>query len=216
MLDGEDEQAIERLDALIDAFPDEQLGYLAKSRLLLGRGRNEEAAAVAEAGIAAVGQAPALQLIVAQRREAENDFEQAIEIYRGLYESNPDSVLYANNLVSLLAEHREDDAESIAFAKRVARRLRGYDVPHLQDTYGWVQFLAGDYDEALRSLQPAAEGLPDNPLVRYHLGRTYAEIGEVASAREHLEAALALDPDFPKATSAREALAGLETATPGQ
>lgn len=210
--DGENEAAFEKLDALIDAAPESPVGYIARARLELALGRQDDALKTAEAALRIVEVSPALQLIAAQIYEQQTRFDEAIAIYRALYDRNPNSILYANNLVSLLAEHRADEPETIEFAARVAQRLRGYDIPHLQDTYGWVMFLNGDYAAALGSLEAAAEGLPDNALVRYHLGRTYAALDEVDQARSELEASLAIDPDFPKAVSARAALDALPSA----
>lgn len=207
--DGETDKAFERLDALIAANPASPVGHIARARLLLALGRPDDALAAAEAGLDTVGDSPALQLIAAQIYEQNNRFDDAIAVYEALYEQNPGSILYVNNLVSLLAEHREDDEEAIAFAARAAQRLRGYDIPHLQDTYGWVMFLNEDYAAALRSLEAAAEGLPDNSLVRYHLGRAYAALDQTEAARTELEASLELDPDFPKAASARAVLEAL-------
>jgi len=64
-------------------------------------------------------------------------------------------VVVANNLASLLTAHRTDDA-SLDRAYRIARRLRGIDVPAFQDTYGWIAHRRGDYAEALDYLRPAA------------------------------------------------------------
>jgi tetratricopeptide (TPR) repeat protein len=209
---GDPDAALDRLDRIVAAAPDQLVGHLARARLMLALQRVDDALAAAEEGVDQVENAEPLQLIRAQILETQNRFDDAIAIYEDLYRRNPSSALYANNLVSLVAEYRSDDPESLQFAKRVAQRLRGYEVPHLQDTYGWVMFLNGDYGVALRSLEAAAEGLPDNPLVRYHLGRAYAALDQVEEARAHLEASLELNPNFPKAASAREALAALPAA----
>jgi tetratricopeptide (TPR) repeat protein len=199
------------LKQVIEAAPDQALGYNVLHRLYVQTGAPTEAEAVLQQGIERVGdsEGQGLRLALASLLESRGDIDRAIAEYETLYALNPESLIVSNNLVSLLAEYREDDAEALAFAQRVVRRLRGSTVPHLLDTYGWVQFLAGDYQEALRSLRPAAEGLPNNPLVRYHVGRAYAALGQIEDAREHLEASLSIDPNFPKAASARAALAEL-------
>ena len=209
VLRGSADQATEELRAVIDIAPQAPIGYVTLARLNLQQGLLDNAAAVAREGIDAVENDQVLRLLVAQIAEIEGDFDHASTEYEALYAQNPESLVAANNLVSLVAEHRYTNEESLALATRVAQRLRGSSSPEIQDTYGWVQFLNGDPEAALRSLAPAADALPNNALVRYHAGRVYAELGQTAEARAHLEAALALDANFPKADSARDALASL-------
>ena len=104
----------------------------------------------------------------------------------------PDSAspLVANNLASLLSSHR-DDAASQERAFTIARRLRGTEVPHFQDTYGWIVLGRGEAEEALPYLEEAAAALPDQPLVFYHLGVAQARLGRPEAARASLERALA-------------------------
>jgi len=213
LLNREMSEAEELLKRIVEVAPDDVVGYSVLHRYYLQTGAVEQAEAVLWQGIERLPERDSerLRFALANLMETQGNFDAAIDVYEELYNIDPESLIVANNLVSLLAEFREDDAEAIAFAQRVSRRLRGSTVPHFLDTYGWVQFLAGDYQEALRSLRPAAEGLPENPLVRYHVGRAYAALGQVAEARGHLEASLAIDPAFPKAASARAALAELDT-----
>jgi tetratricopeptide (TPR) repeat protein len=211
LLTNEPAKAEAMLQRVVEAAPDEAIGYTVLNRFYTQTGNLVNAEAILQQGVDRIASSAGqgLRLALANLLEVKGDIDGAIAEYETLYELNPESLIVSNNLVSLLAEFRENDAEAIAFAKRVARRLRGSTVPHFLDTYGWVQFLAGDYQEALRSLRPAAEGLPNNPLVRYHVGRAYAALGQVEDARGHLEASLAIDPAFPKAASARAALAEL-------
>lgn len=81
-------------------------------------------------------------------------------------------------------------------------------MPPLQDTYGWIAFRRGDLNEALTHLEPAAEGLPTDPLVQYHLGRTYLELDRLEDARATLQKAIELSGDnpLPQIQEARELL----------
>ena len=113
--------------------------------------------------------------------EEQGDFEGALDIYERLYDADNSTSIIANNLASLLSTLR-DDAESLSRAYQIARRLRDSDFAPFQDTYGWIAYRRGDFQEALRHLQPAAEGLPDDPLVQYHLGRAHQALGNDADA----------------------------------
>ncbi len=145
--------------------------------------------------------------------EQQEDFEGAIAIYEDLYAQNTSTRIVANNLASLLATVR-DDPESLDRAYSVARRLRGAEFPPYQDTYGWIAFRRGNYEEALEHLEPAAEGLPNDPLVQYHLAKTYLALGRDADALTQFEVALtaAGDNPAPEFEEARQEVARLKAA----
>jgi tetratricopeptide (TPR) repeat protein len=69
----------------------------------------------------------------------------------------------------------------------------------------------GDFREAVTYLEPAAEGLPDNPVVLYHLGMTYIALERIEEGRAMLERAVAAGAgrEIPQVIRAREALEAL-------
>ena len=111
--------------------------------------------------------------------------DEAIEIYETAYAMNSNQPVIANNLASLLSTTR-DDAESLERAHTVARRLRDLDVPAFMDTYGWIAFRRGDLNDAERHLVKAAQRLPNDPSVQYHVGSLYVAQGLTDKAREAL------------------------------
>ena len=153
-------------------------------------------------------------LLKAEILERDRDFEGAIAIYEAMYEKNSNNIVVANNLASLISAHR-DTEESLNRAYVVARRLRGIEVPALQDTYGWIEYRRGNYEEAVVHLEPAARGLPKDPLVQYHLGRTYQALERYDEAKEVLQRALQLagDNPLPQLIEAREILKQLTSET---
>jgi tetratricopeptide (TPR) repeat protein len=189
-LDGDETGAVDAFHAAIAAAPADPASYLALAALHQGAGRIEEAEAAIAEGVAAAPDNPVLLLSHADQLTRRGDHAGALAAYEKLYELRPDSVVAANNLASVLSEYYPDDPEKVARAAEVARRLSGVQSPQIQDTYGWIQFLQGKPDEALRSLIPAAEALPENPWVRYHIGMAYAALGQAEEARGHFEAAL--------------------------
>ncbi|MBA3583607.1 MAG: tetratricopeptide repeat protein [Gemmatimonadetes bacterium] len=191
-LDGEEAKAIEAFRAAIESNPADPTSYLALAAVHQAAGRGAEAGAVLAEGLAANPENPLLLLTHADELTRQGDHAGALAAFEKLYTMRPDSVVAANNLASVLSEHYAQDPEKMARAAKVARRLAGVQSPQIQDTYGWIQFLQGKPDEALRSLIPAAEGLPENPWVRYHIGMAYAALGQTEEARGHLEAALEL------------------------
>lgn len=206
LLAGDAPAAETILRDIVDIAPQDQTSHAVLARFLLATGRTDDAIAQARTGVAETTSNGVLRLFLASLYEMRGEYDAAIEQYEGLYEQQPNSLVAANNLASLIAEFREDDPEAIDRASRIARRLRGSSVPHFQDTYGWIAFLANDLATALPNLEAAAQGLPNNALVRYHYGRALLASGEVERGQAELEAALAIDPAFSKAASAQRAI----------
>lgn len=209
----DDFASAEDLYKKILAIDAENIGaHSALARLRQAAGDPEGAEAALLAGLEASPDNVNLTIRLAQRRELEGAVEEAIELYDRAYRQAPDILLVVNNLASLLSDKRAGAAQDIELAYKIAGRLRNADLPHYRDTYGWTRFLKNEHKEALEYLQPAADALPNNPWVRYHLGMTYAALKKSSEARLHLEAALAQSEgiDFPQAEEIREALAGLE------
>lgn len=164
------------------------------ARVLGAQGKIEEAEAAIDEGLVSNPEDADLLWAKASYLERDNDIDGAIGIYERLYEKNSASPIIANNLASLLATYRDDD-ESLERAFTVARRLRGTDVPPFQDTYGWIQFRRGEAEEAVTYLEPAAQALNNDPIVQYHLGRAYEELGQAEKAIAQYEATLTLAGD---------------------
>lgn len=150
--------------------------------------------------------------------ESANDIDGAIAIYQDLYIQDSRSLVIANNLASLLATYREDE-ESLRRAYTVARRLRGTEVPPFQDTYGWIQFRRGEIEESIRYLEPAAEGLPGDPIVQYHLAKAYLAANRETEALEQFRKAVSVaaeDDNRPQIQEARAILSGENAPSGGQ
>ena len=209
-LTGDLDGAEAALRALIADFPQRDQPVRLLYGLLASSDRQAEAEAVLAAALEAQPDNGILLWIRAGNLERAGDIDGAIAVYEGMYAVNSGNLIVANNLASLLATHRTDEA-SLERAWAVARRLRGQERPAFQDTYGWIASRRGEYDEALPYLEAAAEGLPEDPLVHYHLGMTYLALDRAEEARAALTRALEIagDSDLPQFDRAREALAGL-------
>ncbi|GAB5467591.1 MAG: hypothetical protein Kilf2KO_06210 [Rhodospirillales bacterium] len=209
--DGKGDAAKATFRRVIAHHPESLIGYQELAKQLAREEAYSEAAEVLSAGIAEVQAADPLLLLRAGLYERAGAPKAAIADYKQLFARNPDSVVVANNLASLLSDYSGQSASDLELATQAARRLRTSKVPQFQDTYGWIAYLNGDYSEALRSLRPAAEALPENPWIRYHLGLTYAKLGQKAEGEANLKAALSYGGDsFPAAKAAREALDALQ------
>lgn len=213
---GEVEKAKATYRNLIVEDPQNDAPVLALFVILRDDGQQEAATRLLDQALDRMeGPPPRLKAVKASQLEEEGDFDGAIAIYEELYAQNTDNIVLANNLASLITTHR-DDAESLERADAVARRLRGVEVPAFQDTYGWIQYRRGNFEEAVKYLEPAAAGLPDDPLVQAHLGLAYAATEQVNLARETLIRALEMagDSSLPRYDEAREVLESLPEAQP--
>ena len=174
---------------LLAEDPDRPVVWRDLFRLKLRQGDEAAAEAALEEGLAAVPGDPELLWGQASFLERDGRIDEAIAVYETLYAVNSDSLLVANNLASLIATYR-DDPESLDRAWAIARRMRDTDVAPLQDTYGWIAHRRGDSAEALPYLESAAAGLPDDPVVQYHLGQVYVALDRPADALRQMQRAV--------------------------
>jgi tetratricopeptide (TPR) repeat protein len=211
---GEAEAAMAVIEEGIAAATTTGPLYAALSEMRQSAGDPAGAAEAVQAGLEADPDNPALQFRAARLMESAGDFEAAIAAYEALYARNSSNVLVANNLASLLSDHRED-AESIARAVAVARRLRDSNNAAFLDTYGWTLHRAGRHEDAVEILERSTAALSEEPVAQYHLGMALEAAGDPQKARGHLEQALTLAGEgatLPEtfAASARAALERLE------
>jgi len=71
--------------------------------------------------------------------------------------------------------------------------------PQLLGELGRIYFQDGDYEKALRVLEPAVKMGPSNPDAMFFLGRTYMELGQAEKAVDILEGLTKNYPDFSEA-----------------
>ena len=110
----------------------------------------------------------------------------------------------ANNLAYLLAESKSSLYEALRLAK-VASEQDDKNSDYL-DTLGWVYYLQGNYDLAIRKLEESLKLNPDNPISHFHLGWAYYDSQKYEEARKHMAKALELDPNFKGADEAKGVL----------
>ena len=181
--------------AIVKDHPNTVGVWIALHALQMVRGDLPKAQAVLDDALAALPDDPNLLMQQAAAHERSRQMDKAIDVYEKLYALNSRSQVVANNLSSLLTTHRTDD-ESLQRAFTLARRLRGTRVPAFQDTYGWITYRMGNYEEALHYLEPAAVELPNEPLVLYHLAQTYVALDREDDALRTYQAAVAVTEDL--------------------
>lgn len=186
---GNLDEAEEIYTSLLASNPERAQLWLEMSRIKARRGQPEKAAALIREGLALLPDDANLLWAQASLLERDGEFEEAIAVYETLYERNSNSIVVANNLASLITTYRSD-LESLERAWKIARRLKDSPIPALQDTYGWIAHRRGSSEEALPYLQSAAQGLPEDPIVQYHLGVIYQALNQPEKALEQFRRAV--------------------------
>ncbi len=123
--------------------------------------------------------------------ERQGKIGEAIGVYEAVVEKLPDNPLVANNLAALLLDHSQDKA-SLARALELAKPFATSSDPISMDTLGWAYYRNGDFLNAVRELERAVATDASNPLLQYHLGKSYVAASNPVSARQHLSRALEL------------------------
>jgi tetratricopeptide (TPR) repeat protein len=182
--------------------------YLGLGQLYARTGRHEEALAKLNGALKSNPQDPGLLMSSGIVHELMGDIPKAREAYEKVLAINPRFAPAANNLAWIHSEHGGDREKALALAQ-TARDVAPDD-PRISDTLGWILYRRGSYQRALSLLQESVAKLPDNPQVQYHLGMVYAQVGDQASARKALTAALASPADFQGKDEAKKVLLGLQ------
>ncbi len=180
-------------DALRQRYPQlaEQL-YALEVEKLMGGQHLPEASAVVDRALTEFPDSVSLRYsrsIVAERldnlAEAEADL-------RSILARDPDNSTALNALGYMLANRTERYEEA---AELIARALAlNPQEPAILDSWGWVKYRLGDYDEALEYLQRAYRAFPD-PEVAAHLGEVLWVMGRDEAAVAIWDRALTSSPE---------------------
>lgn len=124
----------------------------------------------------------------------------ANELYKSILTAYPTYLPALNNLALNLAE--SGDLEN---ARSHAKNAYQTDPrnPAIQDTYGWVLVLSGDPGKGMPLLTQAAQALPNDPTVMYHLGSALFKAGKSQEGKQYVQRALAAGLPTPLQRKAR-------------
>src|SRR5262249_8829708 len=147
-------------------------------------------------------------MILALLYERMQDFPKARDFYEKVLLKNPNFVPALNNLAYLYTERLNNLDRAYDLARK-ARELQGQD-PSVADTFGWVLYKRGDYQQALTILQESAQKAADRPEIQFHLGMTAYMMGQTELARAALKKAASAAKDFPGKQESKRRLALLE------
>lgn len=144
--------------------------------------------------------------IVYQQRGAPKD---ARLLYEEALKLDSHNAVAANNLALLLATSFKD----LNGGLELARKAHVLDPanPDFSDTLGWIQYLMGNYTEALAALDEAVHIKPEDADLLYHLGMAQSRSGRDNDALASLSAALRLNPHLPQVAEINSELAAVRS-----
>jgi Tfp pilus assembly protein PilF len=202
---GATDQALMSFLAAIKAQPVNAGSYQALAAFYLNQKNYDEAIKVIRSGTQQLPNMIAFHRTLADAFERKGDFETAISEYEFILDKQPGDLIAANNLASLLLDHRTDKA-SLERAQSLVAILRKSQTPQFKDTLGWASYHRGDYRTAVSLSEEAVAALPDEPAIRYHLAMGYIASDHPDKASEQLKKALELAPRSDLAEAIRTAL----------
>jgi tetratricopeptide (TPR) repeat protein len=148
-------------------------------------------------------------LLAGMMYESQSQFDQAKSMYQQALNIQSDNALASNNLAYLMLQQGGNVDVAMSMAQTARRGMP--DSPAAADTLGYAYFQKGVYQSAIDMFQEALrlnekKGAADDPNVHYHLGLAYEKVNQTAQARQQLERALKISPNF---NDARKALSEL-------
>jgi tetratricopeptide (TPR) repeat protein len=139
--------------------------------------------------------------------EMQDHIQDARETYERVIDLDPRAAVAANNLASIYTEHGGNLDVALRLAQTAKAALP--ENAEVSDTLGWIYFKKELWPLAITTLRQAVEIDPGSAIFQYHLGMAYARSGDTVQARQSLQAALKLQPDFEGASDAARILATL-------
>ena len=187
---AKEEQALRRAVTVDPRFTN---GYAMLAQLYLRDHRTDEARAEFEAMAERdPSAAVAARTMVGVLLEQQGKRDEAQKAYEAAVNGTENAPVAANNLAFIYAEQGTNLDVALQLATAAKQRLPNN--PDVDDTIGWVHYKKGTPALAVKPLEESLKKRPDSAIVLFHLGLTYAKLGDKAKARDALERALKLDP----------------------
>ena len=111
LLGNAPDQALKSFKTAIERQPKKTVGYRALADLYVRQSQPDEALKIIRAGLQEQPDSFVLRLVLAGMLELKGDYEAAIPEYELLLKQDAGSMVVANNLASLLTDHRTDRTE---------------------------------------------------------------------------------------------------------
>jgi len=184
------------------------------ARLQAKSGALDDALATCNSGIQNNPKEFSFYMMMGSVYERKNDLSKAQSSYEKALQVKPDDPLASNNLAYILLETNSNPDLALRLAQ-TARRGQP-ELSNIADTLGWAFYQKGIYPSAISMFQEAIKLAakskePENATYHYHLGLAYARAAQPTLAKQHLERALKIDPNYSGAEEVKKELAQLKS-----
>jgi tetratricopeptide (TPR) repeat protein len=206
---GKNEEALKLIQKAQELAPKAPYTYTLLAGVYSALGQTDQAVDEYEELIKVNPRLETAHMALAVLFESKGDEKKVREHYTKALELNPEFAPAANNLAWMITEEEGGDLGEAMRLALVAKEQFPED-PYIADTLGWVHYKRQSYGLALTQFVQAANDLPDNMTVQYHLALAFKAKGEIDKARETLTAVLASGSEFPEKDAATKLLQGLQ------
>jgi tetratricopeptide (TPR) repeat protein len=201
---GDSAKAEQTLKRAVAAEPSFLVAYGMLASLYMRQNRLDEARAEYEAVVKRTPTAAPPRTMVGLILETQGKTAEAKKWYEETVAAVDDAPIAANNLAMIYATEGSNLDQALQLAQAAKQRLP--ELADIDDTLGWIYYKKGLANLAVGPLEAANQRKPDNAEILYHLGLTYASLGDKAKARTALERAVKLDPKLAANETAQQAL----------
>jgi tetratricopeptide (TPR) repeat protein len=189
---GDEAKAEQALRRAVSVDPRFTPGYTMLAQLYMQQRRTDEARAEFEGIAKRDPSALGARTMVGWLLETQGKREDAKKWYEATVAGTDSAPVAANNLAFIYAEQGTNLDVALQLATTAKQNLP--NDPSVDDTLGWIYYKKDMPALAVKPLQESLRKRPDNAETLFHLGLTYAKLGDKARARDTLERALKLDP----------------------
>jgi len=189
---GDQTKAEQTLRRAVSVDPRFTAGYNMLGQLYVQQGRLDEARSEFEGMVQRDPSAVGPRTMVGMLLEMQGKRDNARQSYEATVKGNENAPVAANNLAFIYAEQGTNLDVALQLATSAKQRLP--DDPSVDDTIGWVYYKKDLASLAVKPLEDSLRKRPGSAAALYHLGMTYARLGDNGKAREALDRALKLDP----------------------
>ena len=193
---GRRDEASKHYEAALRDFSGYYLTLAALGKARAGQGLYDEAIDLYELSVEIIPQPSALAALgdlyakTGNVEEARLQYD-TVEFIDELGTIN--QVLYNRQIVLFYADHGLRPGRALELARKelaVRKDIYGYDA------FAWALYKNGQYDEAADAITEAMRLGTQDANLYYHAGMIYNQLGDKELAREYLERALRLNPEF--------------------
>lgn len=123
--------------------------------------------------------------------QAQKKYKESVIAFEKALYLDPDNAYTLNNYAYYLSLRNEDLAKAEQMSAK-SNRIESENAS-FQDTYAWILFKLGRYEEAKIWMEKAVVNNPNSAIQFEHLGDIYFKLGDLNNALESWEHALSLD-----------------------